>query len=157
MTLKRSALFVSMFLSVTNFFQGIRFLEKKPLMGTFANSEDPDGMLQNVTFHQGLHCLLLNKMDLQKKRNSIIIKLIFLRLKPINGYFLQNKNQKGKKLNNQVLNCHYKVNNIQSDLKETSYEPQCEKTCLRGFANNICANVQSDQRLCYSLNGKIHI
>ena len=27
-------------------------------MGTFANSEDPDEMPDNVAFHQGLHCLL---------------------------------------------------------------------------------------------------
>ena len=27
-------------------------------MGTLANSEDLDEMPQNVTFHQGLHCLL---------------------------------------------------------------------------------------------------
>ena len=28
------------------------------LTGTLANSEDQDEMLLNVTFHQGLHCLL---------------------------------------------------------------------------------------------------
>ena len=27
-------------------------------MGTFSNSEDPDEMQHNATFHQGLHCLL---------------------------------------------------------------------------------------------------
>ena len=27
-------------------------------MGTFTNSEDPDEMLHNAAFHQGLHCLL---------------------------------------------------------------------------------------------------
>ena len=27
-------------------------------MGTLVNSEDPDEMLHNVAFHQGLHCLL---------------------------------------------------------------------------------------------------
>ena len=27
-------------------------------MGTFANSEDPDEMLHNAAYHQGLHCLL---------------------------------------------------------------------------------------------------
>ena len=26
--------------------------------GTFANCEDPNEMLQNAAFHQGLHCLL---------------------------------------------------------------------------------------------------
>ena len=29
----------------------------KPLTGTFTNSEDPDEMPHNATFHQGLHCL----------------------------------------------------------------------------------------------------
>ena len=28
-------------------------------MSTLTNSEDPDDMLQNTTFHQGLLCLLL--------------------------------------------------------------------------------------------------
>ena len=27
-------------------------------MGTFTDSEDPDEMLHNAAFHQGLHCLL---------------------------------------------------------------------------------------------------
>ena len=30
--------------------------------GTLANSEDPDEMPQNATFHQGLHCLLISKL-----------------------------------------------------------------------------------------------
>ena len=30
-------------------------------MGTLANSEDPDEMLHNAAFQQGLHCLLLQK------------------------------------------------------------------------------------------------
>ena len=34
-------------------------------MGTFTNSEDPDEMLQNASFHQGLHCK--DKKDLQTK------------------------------------------------------------------------------------------
>ena len=38
--------------------------------------------------------------------------------------------------------------------------PRREKTCLRGFANNIGADKpahpQSDQRLCYWLTGKNH-
>ena len=29
-----------------------------PYTGTFANSEDPDEMLHNAAFHQGLLCLL---------------------------------------------------------------------------------------------------
>ena len=28
-------------------------------MSTFANSEDPDEMPHNATFHQGLHCYFL--------------------------------------------------------------------------------------------------
>ena len=32
-------------------------------MGTFASSEDPDEMPQNVTFYQGMHC--------QKKKFNI--------------------------------------------------------------------------------------
>ena len=27
-------------------------------MGTLTNSEDPDEMLHNAAFHQGLHCFL---------------------------------------------------------------------------------------------------
>ena len=32
-------------------------------MGTFANSEDPDEMLHNAAFHQGLQCLLRLKQS----------------------------------------------------------------------------------------------
>ena len=35
-------------------------------MGTFANSEDPDEMPQNVAFHQGLHCLLRQTCSSEK-------------------------------------------------------------------------------------------
>ena len=38
-------------------------------MGTFTNSEDPDEMLHNVAFHQGLHCLLRLKRYSDKKGN----------------------------------------------------------------------------------------
>ena len=31
---------------------------RNPKMGTLANSEDPDEMLHDAAFHQGLHCLL---------------------------------------------------------------------------------------------------
>ena len=31
-------------------------------MGTFANSEDFEEMLHHATFHQGLHCLLRQKI-----------------------------------------------------------------------------------------------
>ena len=36
-------------------------------MGTSTNSEDPDEMLHNVTFYQGLHCLLRYKKILRQK------------------------------------------------------------------------------------------
>ena len=36
-------------------------------MGTFANSEDPDEMLKNAAFHQGLHCLLGQNQSLEKE------------------------------------------------------------------------------------------
>ena len=36
-------------------------------MGTLANSADPDEMLRNAAFHQGLHCLLRQKRSKRKK------------------------------------------------------------------------------------------
>ena len=36
-------------------------------MGTFANSEDPDEMLQNAAFHQGMQCLLTQNQSLEKE------------------------------------------------------------------------------------------
>ena len=33
---------------------------RNPIMGTLANSEDPDEMPHRMAFHQGLHCLLLH-------------------------------------------------------------------------------------------------
>ena len=36
----------------------LTFEGKPKKTGTFANSEDPDKMLQNAVFHQGLHYLL---------------------------------------------------------------------------------------------------
>ena len=42
-------------------------------MDTLANSEDPDEMTHNVAFHQGLiHCLILTKNDLQKKKSNLV-------------------------------------------------------------------------------------
>ena len=38
-------------------------------MSSFANSEDPDEMTHNAAFHQGLHCLLLQK-TLYRERNT---------------------------------------------------------------------------------------
>ena len=43
-------------------------------MGGFTNSGDPDEMMHNVAFHQGLHCLIRSK-DLQTKK-YIIFKII---------------------------------------------------------------------------------
>ena len=37
-------------------------------MGTLANSEDPDEMLHNAAFHQGLHCMLSQNQSLKKER-----------------------------------------------------------------------------------------
>ena len=36
-------------------------------MGAFANSEDPDEMLQNVAFYQGLHCMLRQNQSSEKE------------------------------------------------------------------------------------------
>ena len=36
-------------------------------MGTLANSEDPDEMLHNAAFHQGLHCLLRQNWSSEKE------------------------------------------------------------------------------------------
>ena len=43
-------------------------------MGTLANSEDPDEMLQNAAFHQGLHYLLRYKHNFQEVKQIIIRK-----------------------------------------------------------------------------------
>ena len=44
-------------------------------MSTLVNSEDPDEILRNVAFHQGLHFLLRRKMVFQKteKQNDLEI------------------------------------------------------------------------------------
>ena len=36
-------------------------------MGYFAKSEDPDEMLQNAVFDQGMHCLLRQNRSLEKE------------------------------------------------------------------------------------------
>ena len=36
-------------------------------MGTFANSEDPDGMLKKAGFPQGMHCLFRQNRSSEKK------------------------------------------------------------------------------------------
>ena len=42
-------------------------IQESPKQVLFTNGEDPDEMLHNVEFYQGLHCLLLKvkKKDLQ--------------------------------------------------------------------------------------------
>ena len=42
---------------------------ENPDMGTFTNSEDPDEMMHNAAFQQGLHCK--GKKDLQTKKYNI--------------------------------------------------------------------------------------
>ena len=44
-------------------------------MSTLTNSEDPDEMPHNATFHQGLHCLLLRYKDLQTTKKKIKIMI----------------------------------------------------------------------------------
>ena len=45
------------------------FVNQKLLTGSLTNSEDPDEMLHNTAFHQGLHCLL------RLERNSIVLEI----------------------------------------------------------------------------------
>ena len=42
-------------------------------MGAFANNEDPDEMLQNMTFHQGTVCLDENNLQRQVYLNLKIL------------------------------------------------------------------------------------
>ena len=41
-------------------------------MGTFANSVDPDEMLHNAAFHQGLHCLLRQYQSSEKENLDVV-------------------------------------------------------------------------------------
>ena len=43
------------------------FVDQKPLMGILTNSEDPDEMLHNAAFHQGLRCLLRQNLASEKE------------------------------------------------------------------------------------------
>ena len=45
-----------------------------PLMGTFANNEDPDKMPHDAAFHQGLH-YLLRKANLQRKNYHLFMEM----------------------------------------------------------------------------------
>ena len=47
--------------------------ERKKIRSTFANSEDPDEMQHNASFHQGLHCLYMKK-DLQTREYNIFFE-----------------------------------------------------------------------------------
>ena len=50
-------------------------LTENPSIGILANSEDPDEMPKNVSFHQsgaGLHCLLRQK-ESGEKRNTFFL------------------------------------------------------------------------------------
>ena len=49
-------------------------------MSTFANSEDPDKILQNVPNHQGLYCLLEGKQFSGNELNLNLEILIYDRL-----------------------------------------------------------------------------
>ena len=42
-------------------------------MGTLANSEDPDEMLHNAAFHQGLHCLLRQNRSSEKEIKDLFL------------------------------------------------------------------------------------
>ena len=49
-------------------FISINYLKTRNLKtGTLANSADPDEMLHNAAFHQGLHCLLRHKQSSEKE------------------------------------------------------------------------------------------
>ena len=45
-------------------------------MGTLANSEDPDEMLPNASFHHGLHCLRRQSQSLKKENNLFLFEMI---------------------------------------------------------------------------------
>ena len=44
-------------------------------MGTFANSEDPDEMLNNAAFYQSVHCLLIQNHSSKKEMEFLFWKL----------------------------------------------------------------------------------
>ena len=49
---------------------------ENPIMGTFANSSDPDEKAQYVAFHQGLHCLSRqNRSSVHLRPMEFCIKL----------------------------------------------------------------------------------
>ena len=45
-------------------------------MHSLANSEDPDEMPHNGAFHQGLHCLLRHKHNLQGQKQIFYAEII---------------------------------------------------------------------------------
>ena len=44
-------------------------------MGILTNGEDPDEMLHDAAFHQGLHCLLRQNLSSEKEIYNIFWKL----------------------------------------------------------------------------------
>ena len=62
--------FIKIILSLTTDLTLCRPETPKWVMGTLANSEDPDEMPHNATFHQAIHCLLI-QIDLQRKKYLI--------------------------------------------------------------------------------------
>ena len=45
-------------------------------MGTLVNIEDPDEMLHNAAFHQGLHCWLRQNPSLEKEMHYFFLNYI---------------------------------------------------------------------------------
>ena len=48
---------------------------RTPKTGTLASSEDPDEMLHNAAFHQGLHCFLRQNQSSEKGKYNFFSKL----------------------------------------------------------------------------------
>ena len=53
-----------------------------PLMGTFANSKDPDEMSLNTSFHQDLHCLLRHNQSSEKEIQFLLEIISLLPVTP---------------------------------------------------------------------------
>ena len=48
-----------------------------PEAGALANSDDPDEMPHNVSFHQGLHCLLKQNQSAERKIQHLWETIIY--------------------------------------------------------------------------------
>ena len=75
---------------------------------SLANSEDPDEMPHNAAFHQGLHCLLRQKIFLEKEKQLI------RKFRPVTPQFIQwtipcllYKTRGESPLDHKGLNTHY--------------------------------------------------